>query len=43
MTDRVTTTITNQIADVCLNRADKMNAIDPVMFSECGRCDRHAR
>ena len=36
MTDRVTTTITNQIADVRLNRADKMNAIDPVMFSEIG-------
>ena len=36
MTDRVTTTITNQIADVRLNRADKMNAIDPVMFTEIG-------
>lgn len=36
MTDRVTTTITNQIADVRLNRADKMNAIDPAMFSEIG-------
>ncbi len=36
MTDRVTTTITNQIADVRLNRADKMNAIDPVMFMEIG-------
>lgn len=36
MTDRVTTTITNQIADVRLNRADKMNAIDPAMFSDIG-------
>ena len=36
MTDRVTTTITDQIADVRLNRADKMNAIDPAMFSEIG-------
>lgn len=36
MNDRVTTTITNQIADVRLNRADKMNAIDPAMFSEIG-------
>lgn len=36
MTDRVTTTITNQIADVRLNRADKMNAIDPAMFTEIG-------
>ncbi len=36
MNDRVTTTITNQIAGVRLNRADKMNAIDPAMFSEIG-------
>jgi enoyl-CoA hydratase/carnithine racemase len=36
MTDRVTTTVTDQIADVRLNRADKMNAIDPVMFKEIG-------
>jgi enoyl-CoA hydratase/carnithine racemase len=36
MTDRVTTTITDQIADVRLNRADKMNAIDPAMFGEIG-------
>ena len=36
MTDRVTTTITDQIADVRLNRADKMNAIDPAMFTEIG-------
>jgi enoyl-CoA hydratase/carnithine racemase len=36
MTDRVTTTITNQIADVRLTRADKMNAIDPAMFAEIG-------
>jgi enoyl-CoA hydratase/carnithine racemase len=36
MTDRVTTTITNQIADVRLTRADKMNAIDPAMFAGIG-------
>jgi enoyl-CoA hydratase/carnithine racemase len=36
MTDRVTTTVTDQIADVRLNRADKMNAIDPAMFMEIG-------
>ncbi len=35
-TGRVTTTITDQIADVRLNRADKMNAIDPVMFADIG-------
>ena len=36
MTDRVSITVTDQIADVRLMRADKMNAIDPVMFSEIG-------
>jgi enoyl-CoA hydratase/carnithine racemase len=36
MNDRVTTTITDQIADVRLSRADKMNAIDPTMFAEIG-------
>ena len=36
MNDRVTTTITNQIADVRLTRADKMNAIDPAMFAGIG-------
>jgi enoyl-CoA hydratase/carnithine racemase len=36
MTDRVTTTITNQIADVRLTRGDKMNAIDPAMFAGIG-------
>ena len=36
MSDRVTTTITNQIADVRLTRADKMNAIDPAMFAGIG-------
>ena len=32
MNDRVSTTITDHIADVRLARADKMNAIDPAMF-----------
>ena len=36
MTDRVTTTISDQIADVRLTRADKMNAIDPAMFAAIG-------
>ncbi len=36
MTHRITTTITNQIADVRLTRADKMNAIDPAMFAAIG-------
>jgi enoyl-CoA hydratase/carnithine racemase len=36
MNDRVTTTITDQIADVRLTRADKMNAIDPAMFAAIG-------
>jgi enoyl-CoA hydratase/carnithine racemase len=36
MTDRVSITVTDQIADVRLNRADKMNAIDPTMFKEVG-------
>ncbi len=36
MTDRVTISIANQIADVRLTRADKMNAIDPAMFSAIG-------
>ena len=36
MTDRVTTTIADQIADVRLARADKMNAIDPAMFEAIG-------
>lgn len=36
MTDRVTTTIADQIADVRLTRSDKMNAIDPAMFNEIG-------
>ncbi len=36
MNDRVTTTFANQIADVRLNRADKMNAIDPAMFAGIG-------
>ena len=33
MTDRVTMEIANGIADVRLNRADKMNALDPAMFA----------
>ena len=36
MTDRVSITVTDQIADVRLTRADKMNAIDPAMFREIG-------
>jgi enoyl-CoA hydratase/carnithine racemase len=34
--DRVTTTVADGIADVRLNRADKMNAIDPAMFEGIG-------
>ncbi|MBN8815682.1 MAG: crotonase/enoyl-CoA hydratase family protein [Sphingomonas sp.] len=34
--DRVSITVTNQIADVRLTRADKMNAIDPAMFEGIG-------
>ncbi len=40
MTDRVTTHIADHIADVRLARADKMNALDPAMFTaliETGR------
>ena len=36
MSDRVTTTVTDHIADVRLTRADKMNALDPTMFHEIG-------
>ena len=36
MNDRVSITVTDQIADVRLNRADKMNAIDPAMFEGIG-------
>ena len=36
MNDRVTTTITDGIADVRLARADKMNAIAPAMFEAIG-------
>jgi enoyl-CoA hydratase/carnithine racemase len=32
MTDRIHLTMTDGIADVRLNRADKMNALDPAMF-----------
>jgi enoyl-CoA hydratase/carnithine racemase len=32
MEDRVRLTIADGIADVRLNRADKMNALDPAMF-----------
>ncbi len=34
--DRVSITVTDQIADVRLTRADKMNAIDPAMFAAIG-------
>lgn len=37
MNDRVSITVTGQIADVRLTRADKMNAIDPAMFDAIGR------
>ena len=33
MNDRVTIEITSGIADIRLNRADKMNALDPAMFA----------
>ena len=36
MTDRVTTSIADHIADVRLARGDKMNAIDPAMFEGIG-------
>lgn len=36
MNERVSTTVSDQIADVRLTRADKMNAIDPSMFAEIG-------
>jgi len=36
MTDRVSITVTDQIADVRLTRADKMNALDPDMFRAIG-------
>lgn len=36
MTDRVSITVTDQIADVRLTRADKMNALDPAMFEAIG-------
>lgn len=35
--DRVTVTVTDGIADVRLNRADKMNALDPAMFIGIGK------
>ncbi|MES2096718.1 MAG: crotonase/enoyl-CoA hydratase family protein [Pseudomonadota bacterium] len=37
MNDRVSITVTDQIADVRLTRADKMNAIDPAMFEGIGQ------
>src|SRR5208337_432724 len=41
MTGRVKIEITDGIADVRLNRADKMNAIDSAMFEAIGAaCDR---
>lgn len=36
MNDRVSITVTDQIADVRLTRADKMNAIDSAMFAAIG-------
>ena len=45
MTDRVAITVTDQIADVRLTRADKMNALDPAMFKAIGEAidSLHAR
>ena len=37
MNDRVSISIADQIADVRLTRADKMNAIDPAMFEAIGQ------
>ena len=37
MNDRVSISVADQIADVRLIRADKMNAIDPAMFEAIGR------
>jgi enoyl-CoA hydratase/carnithine racemase len=34
--DRISMTVTDQIADVRLTRADKMNALDPAMFQAIG-------
>ena len=36
MTDRVAVTVADRIADVRLNRPDKMNALDPAMFAAIG-------
>lgn len=36
MSERVTTTIADSVADVRLSRADKMNALDPAMFEGIG-------
>jgi enoyl-CoA hydratase/carnithine racemase len=36
MSDRVAITVADQIADVRLTRADKMNALDPAMFTAIG-------
>ena len=36
MTDRISIAVADQIADVRLTRADKMNAIDPAMFEGIG-------
>ncbi|MDE0877431.1 MAG: crotonase/enoyl-CoA hydratase family protein [Sphingomonas bacterium] len=36
MNDRVSITVTDHVADVRLTRADKMNAIDPAMFTGIG-------
>lgn len=46
MTERVSCTITDGVADVRLNRADKMNALDGAMFaalSETGEALKHDR
>lgn len=45
MTDRVTVSVSDQIADVRLTRGDKMNALDPAMFRAIGEAidSLHAR
>jgi enoyl-CoA hydratase/carnithine racemase len=43
MQDRIRLTIADGIADVRLNRADKMNALDPAMFRAIAEPARGSR
>ena len=43
MEDRIRLSITDGIADVRLNRADKMNALDPAMFKAIADTARPAQ